>query len=137
MSKPTPVSDRLDELGIEFICEEIASGKAIAELSRELGISKTAIKSWIAADKDRSARAKDARQESAEHWDNKAEEALLNADTESTGAVSIARELASHYRWRSKVRDPINYGEKLAHTDADGGPLTIKIVQFGNDNTTE
>jgi hypothetical protein len=48
-------------------------------------------------------------------WDEQAEEELVGLGSEATpGDIARARELASHYRWRSKALAPADYGDRQA-----------------------
>jgi hypothetical protein len=99
----------LDMFGIDAFCDEVINGKTYVKIGRELGISAASVAAWLAADSERAARAKSARIMSAQSADELAEDVLMNEDLDPI----IRRELASHYRWRAKVVNPREYGEKL------------------------
>ena len=61
-----------------------------------------------------SRRKRTGRQSAAETCDRKAEQVLLALRPNSTVAeVARARELAQHYRWQAKVRNPMTHGDKV------------------------
>jgi hypothetical protein len=106
----------LDDHGIEAFVDDIIDGKSYAQIGMDLGVAKSAVNRWLAADPNRSARAREALIQSAQGEDDKAEMVLLghvkDADNQPLDPV-IRRELASHYRWRARVRNPREYGEKI------------------------
>lgn len=113
---PTPTAQaKLDALGIDALCDKLAAGESQSQIAASLGIGEATLRDWLAADSARSARAREARRQSAQAEDELALKVLedLPADP-STGAVAKAREIAAHRRWRAKVRDPESYGDRLA-----------------------
>jgi hypothetical protein len=103
--------DKLDALGLQGLCALILEGHSVTRIAGQLGISKGAMLNWIAADPDRSARVKEAREQSAEADADRAENVLMEATT--AVEVARARELAAHYRWKAKTSNPKRYGDKL------------------------
>lgn len=104
----------LDGIGIDRICEMIADDMSYREIAAKIGVSKSVIGRWIAADPGRLACAHGALKESAQVCDAKALEVLQNIPEEpTTGQVAKAREIAQHYRWRAKARNPSEYGDKV------------------------
>ncbi|MBK8772451.1 MAG: hypothetical protein IPM06_18790, partial [Rhizobiales bacterium] len=112
--KPLTAAQRLDAIGIDAICERLTAGESQKAIANSLGIWASHFAEWLAADEERSARAREARTISARHWDDQAESVLLEADEDKPGSIAKARELASHYRWRASKYAPKDYGEKLA-----------------------
>lgn len=111
--------DKLDALGIDAICEMIEADMSYQQIAQQVGVGKTRVIEWIHADADRAARARISLIRSANECDAKAEEALLAiSDGAQQGEITRQRELASHYRWRAKARDPRTYGDRVA-VDAD------------------
>lgn len=105
---------KLDALGIDGMCERLRDGKSYREISEEIGVSKASVANWIAAKPERSARAQEARRISAQEEDERALKVLEDLPSDPTsGQVSKAREIAAHRRWRAKVRDPENYGDRM------------------------
>jgi hypothetical protein len=79
------------------------SMQGIAEL---WGCTKRQLQLWIDSDY---------RRENAADWcDREAERVLLDLTPQATVAeVARARELAQHYRWRARVRNPSTHGDKV------------------------
>jgi hypothetical protein len=100
---------KLDKLGIDEFCDRIASGDSYTEIGRELEISTATISNWLAIDPERAARAREANIESARISEEQAFQILSDPKM----PVDRARELASHLRWRARVRNPRQYGDKL------------------------
>ena len=130
-SKATPAAiiytakQKLDILGLDTLCARLTNGESQKAIAVSLGIDQMEVGRWIAADDLRSARTREARAASARHWDEEAVNALVNADEDKPGAIAKARELASHYRWRSKCYAPKEYGDKLDMTAA----VTVSLTE--------
>ena len=113
----------LDKLGIDAVCEALCGGELMTELAKRVGVSFGTLSDWLAADTERSARAREARRASARLWDEKAEEAIKLAS--DPFELQKAKELAHHYRWRGAKIAPADYGEKVAI----GGAADLPPVQ--------
>lgn len=113
----------LDSLGVEGLCALIEEGHSISAIARSLGMEPSTVTRWIGADAQRSARVRESRVLSAEAFADRAEEVLMEATT--AVEVARARELASHYRWKAKVRNPKEFGDKVqVDTDIKVSDLT-------------
>lgn len=110
--KAPSAREKLDAFGIDAVCEGILHPKPMHQIAEEIGVSQGSLIAWIGADVERSARAKEARTQTAQMWDEKAtrvvEEAMDNFE------LAKARELAQHYRWRASKIAPRDYGDKVA-----------------------
>ena len=102
---------RLDAEGIDNICDRIVGGQTYTEIAEDLGVSIGAFIAWIASEGERSVRAREARIQAAQSWDDKAEKII--ADAKSQLELQKARELAQHLRWRASKIAPRDYGDKL------------------------
>ena len=89
----------------------IEGGKSISQVASDFSVSRSTLWRWLESDPQRSARAREARQSSAESWDDKAERTL--SDAGEPFELARARELAQHYRWRASKIAPKVYGDKL------------------------
>jgi len=116
--KASPAKNRLETLGITEICDAIVNGKSMTQIAKEAGVSIGTLIVWLAGDPERSARAREARAQSARYWDERAAQVIEKARNQL--ALGKARELAHHYRWRAAKIAPREYGDKLAHVG--GGP---------------
>lgn len=112
--------------GIDWVCEQIEDDIFYKDIARKLGVPKSKLIEWVHADKDRSAQARKSMKAAAYECDRKAEEILKDIPNgNDPGAIARARELASHYRWRAKVRCPDTYGDRQK-VDTQGS-VTIKF----------
>ncbi len=102
---------RSDDALVAMIENQDASLQSIAD---KWGCTKLQLQRWIDASPERAARCREARKAAADFCDREAERVLRALKPDSTGAeIAKARELASHLRWRARVRDPAAYGEKF------------------------
>ena len=84
----------------------------LAKIAEKWGCTRLQVQRWIDLDDDRRARVEIARQNAADVCDRKAEQVLLDLRSDATaGDIARARELASHYRWQARVRNPQRYGD--------------------------
>jgi transposase-like protein len=122
MSRHTYQHEILDEIGIDKIAQMIeCDDLSYSAIAKELGVNKTQLIEWIKRKEDRPARIKEARVASALECDALALQALLEiTDDLSNAGVTRQREIASHYRWRAKARNPVEYGDRL-QTEHSGG----------------
>ena len=123
--KTTSVEDRIQNYGQEAVIAALADGKTMTAISREIGVSVGKLSAWLVSDEERSARAREARSHAARIWDERAEDAL--AEAQEPFELARAKELAHHYRWRASKIAPREYGDKLVneHTGANGGAIQV------------
>lgn len=124
-TEPAPTLWRawhLRDEAIEELCDRVEGGESIAQIAESLGVPNSTVLRWIEADPQRSARATRAREKSARTWDEKAEQELRQAG--DPFALSRAKELAQHYRWRASKIAPREYGDKLEL----GGEVGLKSL---------
>jgi hypothetical protein len=133
--KSLTVDQKLAALGIDVICERMAGGESQRSIARSAGVSIASLCQWFAACSKRSARAREGRAQSAMHWDEEADTVLRNADVDTPGAVAIARERASHFRWRARVYNPRDYGERTIVAGDAENPVHVvsKFVADADD----
>lgn len=102
---------KCDDFGIDEIAERLMGGETQTSIAAVIGVSQATLINWLAADPERSARAREARIAAARSFDDMAEQALKEATDGFT--LSRAKELAHHYRWKASKANPREYGEKL------------------------
>lgn len=125
MAKQNAKTKQLDDLGIEQICEYIEAGKSQSEIARALDIWPSQLTKWIDSDDERSARAKLARQRSAEGWMDRGLKALVEIPDDGTGAqIARAREIAQHCRKMAAIRNP-QYSDKTTIVGDSDNPLQV------------
>lgn len=118
-----PVSrDKLDRLGTNAFVRRVADGESMSSIARSLAVGIARVAEWISADAERSARVKLARTRSAEAFADKAGQVLEDVGTGDYFGLAKSKELAHHYRWVSKTRDPRTYGDKQQVGGADDLP---------------
>ena len=124
-AKPQTPMERVESIGIDRIAEMLANGVTLTAIAKDAGVSIGFFLQWIAADDDRSARAREARTHAAKLWDERALDVIEQAS--DPFELQRARELAQHYRWRASKTAPRDYGEKMTQevTGANGGALQI------------
>jgi len=112
MSAPL-LTDQAEWYGLteEQILERIEDGESLASIAASKGKVRSMLSKWIAADENRSARARTSRELAASAWDEKAESGI--AEATDPFDLAKAKELAHHYRWRSSKISPAQYGDKL------------------------
>ncbi|WP_186126376.1 hypothetical protein [Burkholderia gladioli] len=118
----------LNALGIEGVCAQIYDGIPLRKIATGLGVSQGSLIAWLAADPERSARAREARRATAQMWEEMAEKVIEEATTKIQ--LARARELAHHYRWRASKIAPAEFGNKVQAeiTGAEGGPIKTEAV---------
>ena len=123
--KLAPAKDKLDEMGIEAVCERIADGWPLHRIASEAGVSKGTLITWLGgANLDHYTRAKEAQA------DKFAEEIIAIADEESTtvkggddGPVEVVFDSTAVQRnrlrvdarkWLASKMYPKRYGDRQA-----------------------
>lgn len=115
---PKPVAKtKLDEYGIARLCSDIVGGMTLTAAAKKVGVSIGTLITWIDADVERSACAREARAQAAKVWDEEALALITNA--KDPFELAKARESAQHLRWRASKIAPKEYGDKLALGQAD------------------
>lgn len=111
-AKEPSACEKLDAFGIDAICAGILHPKPMHQIADEIGVSQGSLIAWLGATTERSARAKEARMQTAQMWDEKATRVVEEAA--DNFQLAKARELAQHYRWRASKIAPRDYGDKVA-----------------------
>lgn len=117
---------KLDAFGIDAVCEALFDRESLTAIAHKADVSIGSLLTWLEADPERSARAKEARVAMARYWDEKAEAGISGAA--DAFDLSKAKELAHHYRWRASKVAPRDYGDKVQQeiSGPDGGPIEHK-----------
>lgn len=118
--------EALDTFGIDAVCERVGEGKSLTAIAEDVGVSIGSLLTWLKADPERSARAREARQSTAQGWDELAEAELRAAS--DAFELAKARELASHFRWRASKIAPNDYGDKVQLGNDPNNPLPTPTV---------
>lgn len=125
----SPARDRLDEYGLDAVCEDIANGKTLTWISEKVGVSIGSVAAWIERPEN-SARVKYTRMQMAKVWDEMALDQIQAAT--DPFELNKAREAAHHYRWRASKIAPREYGDKLDITSDNEkiSPFTALLTQL-------
>lgn len=107
----------LNDVGIKQVCEWITEGVSYRDIAKRLDISLGSFTWWIDGDKERSHACASAREVAAQTYDEMALEVI--EDAQDQFALSKAKEMAVHYRWRAKAANPKRYGDRT-QTEVSG-----------------
>lgn len=118
----------LDEMGIDVFCEKIMGGMMMLDVAKEAGVTHATLMKWLAADGERSARAREARIISAGAYDAKATRGIEEAG--DAFELAKAKEMAHHYRWRASKIAPSDYGDKVQIGGASDLPPVKSSVEI-------
>jgi transcriptional regulator with XRE-family HTH domain len=121
--KPPSVAQKLDALGEEAIIGQIANGKTQDEICEAAGVSAGSLNGWLHATPERSARARDAMETSAEAWLDRGFNALRDAPPDNA-EIARARAIEQHCARRAAIRNP-RFGDKhqVEHVGPGGGAI--------------
>ena len=121
----------LDAKGIDAVCESITDGNSLTKIATEAGVSIGTLLNWLAADPERSARAREARALAGRLWDEKAERSIEEATDPFT--LARAKELAHHYRWRASKIAGKEYGDAMTLKGDAEHPLRVKSADLSDE----
>lgn len=141
-------SDYTQELA-DRICAQLAEGISLRTVCKAEGMpDKATVFRWLRTNetfRDQYTRAKD---ESADAFvedmndiaDDCANDWMARNDPENQGwlangeHIQRSRLRIETRKWLASKLKPKKYGERMALTDPDGGPLQVKIVQYSQDS---
>ena len=119
------------EKDIDEIIEDIIEGLTFRKISEKRGIALSTLHDFCSKP-EHSARVRLALELSAQTYDEKAEEVLIDAISDRT-EIQRARELSQLYRWRAAKRNPKKYGERQEVEMKVSGEIK-PIIEFGDDD---
>ena len=133
MMAQSEIRDALDAVGIDPICEFVASGESLNAWCLKNSFAYNTVLNWIDADKERAAnyaRAREARADEVFESLDAVSEAAIMAET----AVEVAglRLKSDNIKWKL-ARMNAKYNDKIdvnANHSGNVG-LTVQIVKFG------
>jgi hypothetical protein len=126
---------KIDAFGLDAICDMIEQDNFYPAIAAKIGVSEALLHAWLTQDPERSARANAARARSARYCDHLALVALETiTDDAPPGMIARQREIASHYRWRAKKRDPKEFGDRQiqAHEGDVNLVISTGVPRLGN-----
>jgi CRISPR/Cas system-associated endonuclease Cas1 len=107
----------------EDVLEMLRQAKSYEDIQKKFCVHAKYVSDFI-ANSEYSTRAREAQKESAETYFVKAEKAILEIDSADTNAkVTRQRELASHYRWAARVKNPSRFGDSTTLRGDNEAPL--------------
>lgn len=118
---------RLDE-----ILEMFYDGMNFRSVAKSLDVSVVTLNKFLSRE-DNIEEYKIALQESSDSYSSKAEDVLLNAESDKV-EISRARELAQHYRWMAAKRNPRRYGDKIDVTTGGDKINSVTVFELPNNN---
>jgi transcriptional regulator with XRE-family HTH domain len=116
-----------DALDADAVISAIREGKTQTEVAKESGLSVSRLNEWLHSDPERSARAREAMEASAEAWLDRGHAYLVDALPDNA-EIARARALEQHCARRAAIRNPKRYGDKIEQTIEVGEKLE-KIVR--------
>lgn len=117
----------LNQIGIERVAELVQHGKCLDDIACILDISSRVLIRWINATPANKSVLEEAREFAGETFAYKAEKVLLEAPLISE-ALTKARALAEHYRWKAERLHKEQYGTKtVKHEGNIGGGVVFNM----------
>jgi transcriptional regulator with XRE-family HTH domain len=116
-------------LDVDAIMAKIASGVSQTEIADEEKMSVATLNTWLHADAERSARAKEAMEQSAESWLDRGLKTLREAPPDNA-EIARARAIEQHCARRAAIRNPRHYGEKLELSGNPDAPLQVTVQRL-------
>lgn len=113
-----------NKLNIDTIIELIIEGYTFRQIAEKLNVKLTTLHDFTSKP-EHSARVSQALEISAQTYEEKAEQILINAEA-SPYEMQRARELAQHYRWKAAKRSPKRYGDRI-NTEHSGEISIIEV----------
>ena len=109
------------------VIEMIRQAKSYEDIQEKYCVHPKYLSDFI-AHSEYSVRAREAQKESAETYFVKAEKAILEIDALDTNAkVTRQKELASHYRWAARVKNPYKFGDSTTLRGDNEAPLNPSV----------
>ena len=114
--------DITDEM-FESICAELVNGKSLRQIGSEIGYAINMLLQAAHCTPERDAQYARARIEQANQYSDRIQAEIDNCDNRNYCAVKVK---VDALKWLACKLHPKAYGDKLAHTDADGN--TMKVI---------
>lgn len=142
MAPPTKYSPKMADL----ICNRIAEGRSLRSICRDEGMpDKASVFNWLARHEEfatRYAHARDAQADAlvdemidiaddgSNDWmEQRGRDGEVTGWKENGEALKRSALRLSTRQWIAEKLKPKKYGNKVALTDTDGGPLTVNVIQ--------
>jgi hypothetical protein len=112
MSRDPTARRKLDEMGIEKVCDLIMDGETLRDISILAQVDKHSLIRWLSEVPERSALATEARRLTSQSHEEEALRVVVDVEEDLT-AIAKAREISSVHRWLARIRDPDKAGDKV------------------------
>lgn len=123
-AKTQSPSERLEAIGIESICEYVASGESLRSWCIKNKLNQRTVLDWIEADKDRSAHYTRAREEREEQVFESLDDVSDRATTAETNVeVAGLRLKSDNIKWKLARMNPKKYGDRQILSGDPDAPL--------------
>lgn len=150
MRQPTKYSQKM----VDMICDQIAEGRSLRSICRDKDMpSKTLVFRWLAQREDFAklyAHARDAQADAlvdemidiaddgSNDWmEQRGRDGALTGWKENGETLKRSALRLSTRQWIAEKLKPKKYGNKVALTDAEGGPLTVNVIQRAAHRSSE
>ena len=118
----------------ETICEQLAEGRSIRNICSVKGQPSVAmVYRWLDKYEEFRERYARAREHQAESLADDIRDVLADVRNGKLDA-NAGRMLVDGFKWLAGKLKPKTYGEHLRHSGGDGGPITVKIIDFGKNS---
>jgi hypothetical protein len=135
-TKPAPLKDKLDAVGIDAICERVSDCETLQSIADSVKVSKGTLITWLAGHADQYARAREAQADKLAEdilaiADDGSNDTYQTEDGEVTNHDVIARSRlrVDARKWLAGKMAPKKYGDKLAVGGSDDMP-PIQITKI-------
>ena len=113
---------------MDDVIDKLSETGNLTKACRDTGVSKTTFLRWCDADAANADRYARAREASGESWEDKSTETVELAKKDE---VQLARLREDNYRWRAKMANPKQYGDKIDLTSA-GARIGLEELVAGS-----
>ena len=134
--RPGRPTDYTPEMA-ESICEGLAKGSSLPEVCADKGMpDDSTVYRWLDKHEEFQEQYARARERQGEHW---AVEGLKVIKALRAGEIDAnsARVMIDAFKWYAGKLKPKVYGDHLRHSGGDGGPITVRIIDFGKNSPDE
>lgn len=149
-----PLSTKYSQKTASTICDRIAEGQSLRSICRDADMpDKATVFRWLAAREDfatQYAHARDAQADAlvdemldiaddgSNDWmEQRGRDGEVTGWKENGESLKRSALRLSTRQWIAEKLKPKKYGNKVALTDADGGPLTVNVIQRAAHRTSE